>query len=160
MKKALFLDRDGVLNRERGNYTYTVQDFEVLPDVVESLKLAKTKGYLLIVISNQGGIAKGIFNQQRVEELHAILSAKLAEQDVYFDEIYYCQHHNQIGKCICRKPNSLMLEKAIARFNVDAASSVMIGDSQRDLDAAKKVGVEGVLIESNSGILKIVEGLK
>jgi len=160
MKKALFLDRDGVLNRERGDYTYLLEDFAVLPDVVDALKLAKKKGYLLIVISNQGGIAKGIYDQSHVEKLHEVLKEKLAKVDVYFNEIYYCQHHNAVGKCLCRKPDSLMLEKAIARFDIDSVNSIMIGDSQRDMDAAYKVGVQGFIIEPNSGILKIVEGLK
>lgn len=160
MKKALFLDRDGVINRERGNYTYIVEDFELLPDVVDALKLAKEKGYLLIVISNQGGIAKGIYDQKQVEKLHEVLKENLAKNDVYFDEIYYCQHHNAVGKCLCRKPGSLMLEKAMARFDIDFTTSVLIGDSQRDMDAAAKVGVQGFIIQPNSGILNIVEGLK
>jgi D-glycero-D-manno-heptose 1,7-bisphosphate phosphatase len=160
MKKALFLDRDGVLNRERGDYTYTAEDFDVLPNVVNSLKLAREKGYLLIVISNQGGIAKGIYNQERVEHLHGLMAEKLATVGVRFDEIYYCRHHNEVGKCLCRKPSSLMLEKAIARFGIDASQSVMIGDSQRDMDAAANVGVKGFLIEPNNGILQIVESLK
>ena len=160
MKKALFLDRDGVLNRERGDYTYLAEDFEVLPDVSAAIKLARQKGYLIIVISNQGGIAKGLFDENRVDMLHQMMSDKLQKDDVSFDEIYYCQHHNEVGKCICRKPDSLMLEKAIARFNIDVSNSVMIGDSQRDVEAAAKAGVQGFLIESNSGILNIVEGLK
>ena len=160
MKKALFLDRDGVLNRERGDYTYLAQDFEVLPDVSAAIKLARQKGYLIIVISNQGGIAKGLFDENRVDMLHQMMSDKLQKDGDSFDEIYYCQHHNEVGKCICRKPNSLMLEKAIARFDIDVEKSVMIGDSQRDVDAASKVGVQDFLIESNSGILKIVQGLK
>lgn len=160
MNKALFLDRDGVLNRERGDYTYSLEDFEVLPEVSDALILAKEKGYLLIVISNQGGIAKGIFTDERVEELHFKLTSNLAESGVSFDEVYYCQHHSDIGKCICRKPDSLMLEKAMARFQIDPTISVMIGDSQRDVDAAAKAGVRGFLIESNSGILGIVKGLE
>ncbi|MGB0917433.1 MAG: D-glycero-alpha-D-manno-heptose-1,7-bisphosphate 7-phosphatase [Flavobacteriales bacterium] len=160
MKKALFLDRDGVLNRERGDYTYSIEDFQILSDVSEALMLAKAKGFMLIVISNQGGIAKGIFTEERVETLHQMLVDKLAADGVEFDEIYYCQHHNEIGKCICRKPNSLMLEKAMARFTISAQNSVMIGDSQRDVDAAKKAGVKGYLIESNTGILEIVKGLE
>ncbi|MDB4655407.1 HAD family hydrolase [Flavobacteriales bacterium] len=159
MRKALFLDRDGVLNRERGDYTYSIEDFEVLPDVPEALKIARTKGFMLIVISNQGGIAKQIFTEERVEVLHKLLCDKLAEDGIEFDEVYYCQHHSDIGKCICRKPNSLMLEKAIARFGINPANSAMIGDSQRDVDAAKKAGVKGFLIDSNSGILEIVKGL-
>jgi D-glycero-D-manno-heptose 1,7-bisphosphate phosphatase len=160
MNKALFLDRDGVLNRERSDYTYTIEDFEVLPDVAEALTLARSKGYLLIVISNQGGIAKEIFTAERVEKLHSILKTDLAKSCIHFDEIYYCQHHNDIGKCICRKPDSLMLEKAIARFNINPTLSCMIGDSERDVLAAEKAGVKGYLIDSNSGILDIVQALK
>ena len=160
MRKALFLDRDGVLNKERGDYTYSIEDFEVLQDVTDALKVAQDKGYLLIVISNQGGVAKGIFTQERVEVLHGMLTDELARADVKFDEVYYCTHHDHIGKCICRKPDSGMLEKAIARFDIDVSQSVMIGDSARDVAAAEKAGVQGILIESNSGIFEIVSKLK
>lgn len=159
MNKALFLDRDGVLNRERTRYTYSLEDFEVLPDVSESLQLALRKGYMLIVISNQGGIAKAVFSTERVEKLHGILTSTLAADGVHFNEIYYCRHHDEVGKCICRKPDSLMLEKAMARFHIDPKLSVMIGDSQRDVDAAAKAGIKGYLIDSNSGILEIVKQL-
>lgn len=159
MKKALFLDRDGVLNRERGDYTYTLEDFEVLSEVPAALKVAADKGYLLIVISNQGGIAKGIFTQQRVEELHSKLFSVLNEEGVTLDEIYYCPHHDQVGKCLCRKPEPLMLQKAIARFGIDPSASVMIGDSLRDVQAAEAAGVRGIQIEPNSGILRICQEL-
>jgi D-glycero-D-manno-heptose 1,7-bisphosphate phosphatase len=160
MNKALFLDRDGVLNRERSRYTYSLDDFEVLADVSESLQLALQKGYLLIVISNQGGVAKQVFTAERVEELHAILTSTLAKDGVHFNEVYYCRHHDEVGKCICRKPDSLMLEKAMARFNIDPKLSLMIGDSPRDVEAATKAGIKGHLIDSNTGILEIVKQLK
>ncbi len=160
MNKALFLDRDGVINRERGEYTYRSEDFDILPDVIEALKLAKEKGYLVIGISNQGGIAKGLFSKEDVEHLHLKLNEILHENGVTFDELYYCPHHDEVGKCICRKPDSLMLEKAIARFHIDAQNSVMIGDSQRDVEAAEKAGVRGLLVDSNAGILDIVKDME
>ncbi|MDP6908613.1 MAG: HAD family hydrolase [Flavobacteriales bacterium] len=159
MKKALFLDRDGVLNREVGDYTFRVDDFEILPDVIPALKLAKEKGYLLIVISNQGGIARKIFTHDDVRSVHGKLLQTLEDTGIELQEIFYCPHHDMVGKCLCRKPDSLMLEKAIARFNIDRTNSVFIGDSQRDVDAALKVGVKGFLINSNQGFLKIVEDL-
>ena len=159
MNKALFLDRDGVLNRERGEYTYLAKDFELLPDVSSALKLVQEKGFLLIVVSNQGGIAKGLYTHSQVEGLHSLMASKLSESGIYLDEFYYCPHHDAIGKCICRKPNSLMLEKAIARFDIDVNESVFIGDSNRDVEAAEKVGVKGILVDSNSSFLKIVTSL-
>lgn len=159
MRKALFLDRDGVLNRERGSYTFQPADFELLPDVVAALKKAKSKGYMLIVISNQGGIAKGIYSKKEVETLHESMKVHLRDAGVEIDEIYYCPHHPEHGKCLCRKPQPLMLQKALARFGIDASRSWMIGDGQRDVEAASAAGVKGIKIESNSGILEICENL-
>lgn len=159
MNKALFLDRDGVINRERGTYTHALENFEILPEVADALKLARSNGFLLIVISNQGGIAKGIYSKEQVELLHDHLQAELEDSGVHLDEIYYCPHHNAVGKCLCRKPGSLMLEKAIARFNINPLKSVLIGDNQRDIDAAVNAGVRGILVESNSGILNEIRAL-
>lgn len=160
MNKALFLDRDGVINRERGEYTYKLEDFEILPDLASSLRIASEKGYKLIVISNQGGIAKGIYSKLQVEELHGFLNQELKLSGIKLDEIYYSPHHDSVGKSLCRKPGSLMLEKAIARFELDARLSVFIGDSETDIMAANRVGVRGVLIKSNSSILELVKELE
>lgn len=159
MNKALFLDRDGVLNRERGEYTFQLDDFEILPDVAEALSIAKSKGYFLIVISNQGGIAKGLYSREQVEKLHQKLAEELFAGGVVLDEIYYCPHHNEVGKCHCRKPEPLLLQKAITRFNIDISQSVMIGDKVRDIEAAEAVGIKGIQIVANSGILEICRQL-
>lgn len=159
MNKALFLDRDGVLNRERGEYTFRLDDFEILPDVAAALSIARSKGYLLIVISNQGGIAKGLYSKEQVEVLHQKLAEELFASGVVLDEVYYCPHHGEVGKCLCRKPEPLLLQKAVSRFQIDVSKSVMIGDSSRDVEAAEAVGVKGVQIVSNSGILEICRQL-
>ncbi len=154
--KAIFLDRDGVINKER-NYTYTLNDFVLLPDLFEALLELRKKGYLLIVVSNQGGIAKGLYGKSDVELLHNYLKAHLKKEDIDLAEIYYCPHHDEYGKCICRKPNSLLIEKAIGRFNIDPSKSFFIGDKQRDVDAGARVGVQGFLIESNSSLLNLID---
>lgn len=159
MNKAVLLDRDGVINRERDGYTYRIEDFVILPDVVQALKTLEQKGYLLIIISNQSGIAKGVFSMSDVEKLHAHLLAQLVKEDIDIKEIYYCPHHPEFGSCICRKPDSLLVEKALARFNIDRTKSYFIGDKERDVLAGKKVGVQGILIDSNSSLLEAIKAI-
>lgn len=159
MNKALFLDRDGILNREMGDYVTTVNDFEVLPTVPEALKIAAEAGFLLIVISNQGGVAKGLYTMKDVWAMHEMLQQQLRPLGVQLTEGYYCPHHPDHGRCLCRKPGSLMLEKAMARFDIDPAQSYMIGDRDRDMEAARKAGVRGILLPSNGDLLNAVKGL-
>ncbi len=155
MKKAVFLDRDGVINVERG-YTHRLEDFVILPDLLEVLQLFQKKGYLLIVISNQSGIAKGLYKQQEVEILHKFMVQEFTKNGIELSEIYYCVHHPDVSKCICRKPDSLFVEKALARFNIDAKQSYFIGDKERDTEAAEKAGVKGILIEANISLKTIL----
>ena len=154
--KAVFLDRDGVINVERG-YTHQLSDFVILPDLMEVLQLLQEKGYLLFVVSNQSGIAKGLYKQDEVEVLHKFMIDEFSKNGIVLSEIYYCVHHPDIGKCICRKPDSLFVEKALARFDIDASKSYFIGDKERDTAAAEKVGVKGILIEANSSLKLILD---
>jgi D-glycero-D-manno-heptose 1,7-bisphosphate phosphatase len=148
MKKAVFLDRDGVINVERG-YTHRLEDFLILPDVMEVLQLLQKRGYLLIVISNQSGIAKELYKQTDVETLHQFMVEEFTKNGIVLSEIYYCVHHPDVCNCICRKPDSLFVEKSLARFDIDPKESYFIGDKERDVEAAEKAGVKGILIESN-----------
>ncbi len=155
--KAIFLDRDGVVNQEIGDYVCKLEDFTIVPGLCESLKKLADKGYLLIVITNQGGLAKKLYNEETLNAMHQIFADELEKYSASISEFYYCQHHPQYnGNCICRKPDSGMLEKAIARFSIDPLQSYMIGDKQRDVDAAEKVGVKGILIESNEPIKDVL----
>lgn len=155
MNKAIFLDRDGVINRERG-FTYRLEDFELLPGLIDSLKEFKRRNYLLIIVSNQSGIAKGLYKQTDVEVLHAHLVKELKAEQIFLDEIYYCVHHPDVDRCICRKPDSLFIEKALARFSIDPSQSFFIGDKERDTEAAHKAGVKGILIEANTPLSEIM----
>lgn len=150
MNKAVFLDRDGVINRERGEYTFRVEDFEFLDGVEEALKTFGERGYLLIIISNQSGIAKGLYGIEDVEKINTHILNYFKTKNIDIAEIYYCPHHDDYGKCLCRKPAALMLEKALARFQIDPASSYMIGDMDRDIEAATKLGIKGIKILPNS----------
>lgn len=155
MNKAIFLDRDGVINVERG-FTHRLEDFVILPDLMEVLQLLQQKGYLLIIVSNQSGIAKELYKQYEVEILHKYLVEEFTKKGIVLSEIYYCVHHPDVSRCICRKPDSLFVEKGLARFNIDASKSYFIGDKERDTEAAEKAGVKGILIEANISLKTIL----
>lgn len=156
-RPCLFLDRDGVINRERGEHTWRPADFEVLPDVADALVHARDAGFALVVITNQSGIGLGLYGHEEVHALHDVLARELATAGVRLDGIYYCPHHPSGGRCLCRKPGSLLLERAIARHGIDPARSMMIGDRERDVQAAEAAGVRGVLVESNAALMNTVK---
>jgi D-glycero-D-manno-heptose 1,7-bisphosphate phosphatase len=156
MNKAVFLDRDGVVNVERGEYTWLLEDFKLNGGLIEALKNFREKNYMLIVISNQGGIAKDLYKKEEVDYLHLHLERVLKNQGIELTEIYYCPHHPDTGKCICRKPDSLLLEKALARFNIDASASYFIGDAERDVEAGKKAGMTTIKVEPNSSLMDVI----
>lgn len=152
MNKAVFLDRDGVINHDPGDYTKNLSEFEILPNVIETLKEMHDDGFLLIGITNQGGIAKGLYTEKEVDEIHTFLNQECLKLGFQFTEIYYCPHHPDFSNCLCRKPKSLLVEKAITRFNIDPKHSVFFGDKTRDVECANGAGVEGVKTETNSSL--------
>ena len=158
--KAVFLDRDGVLNRETGNYVFNLEDFIINDGVVEALKIFQEKNYLLIVITNQGGISKGICTREQVDYLHMHLQRAMKNNGIILQEIYYCPHHPDHTNCICRKPESQLLEKAMARFNIDALQSYFIGDAERDILAGEKAGVTTVKVNVNQSLVEIAGQIK
>lgn len=157
MKKAVFLDRDGVLNKELGDYVCRFEDFKILDHNFAPLRILQERGYLLIVITNQGGLAKGWYSAEILAQMHDHLKKTYSEQGISLSEIYYCHHHPEYnGKCLCRKPGSLMLEKAMARFGIDSGSSYFIGDRERDVIAGEAAGVKGILIDSDQPISEVL----
>jgi D-glycero-D-manno-heptose 1,7-bisphosphate phosphatase len=156
MNKAVFLDRDGVINFEHGDYTYDRADFQINDGVIESLKIMVEKGYLLIVVTNQSGIAKQVYDHGEVHKLHDFMTSTLLKNNIPLAAIYYCPHHPDLSECLCRKPQSIMVEKAIARFNIDPTVSFLIGDRERDIIAGGAAGLTGILIESNSTLLEVI----
>lgn len=157
MQKAIFFDRDGVLNKEIGDYVCKIEDFEILPDAVDCIKLAKSLGYLAIVITNQGGIGKKLYSAEELESFHLKLQDACIKNGTSIDDFYYCPHHPISSKCLCRKPDSLMLEKAMAKYDIDKNKSLMIGDTTRDIEAAQKAGIKGLLIQPNSNKFRLLE---
>ncbi|MGC8802796.1 MAG: D-glycero-alpha-D-manno-heptose-1,7-bisphosphate 7-phosphatase [Bacteroidales bacterium] len=160
MSKAVFFDRDGVINSDEGlYYVYKEKDFVLNPGVLEGIALLNRLGYLIIVVSNQGGIGKGLYGMSDTELLHNHLCEQVVRAGGRIAEIYYCPHHPDTGRCLCRKPSGLMIEKAIARFHLDRSLCYLIGDSQRDIEAAENAGIKGILVPKNSNILPVCQAI-
>ena len=158
-RKALFLDRDGVINHDPGDYTKSLEEFTVLPTVYEALKLAQDKGYLLVLITNQGGIAKGLYGHEQVHEIHDWFQAELSKHGITLTDIYYAPSHPDYGESLMRKPGSMMIERALAKHGISPTHSYIVGDKQRDLDSGSPLGVNGILIKTNDPLLPVVQQL-
>lgn len=142
--KCVFLDRDGVLNEEINEYVYRLEDFKIREGVVEGLQNLKKAGYLLIIVTNQAGIAKGLYKEEDVKKCYNFLQDEVGG---IIDDLYFCKHHPEYTtESLLRKPDSLMLEKAMAKYKIDVKHSFMIGDSERDMLAGKKAGVRTIHI--------------
>ena len=156
--KAIFLDRDGVLNKEMGDYVCRLEDFHVLEQNIEPLKILQDKGYLLIVATNQGGLAKGWYTEEELSKMHNKLRKVYSERGVEITDIFYCPHHpDYTGDCDCRKPKPGLLLQGIAKYNIDPALSYFIGDRERDVIAGTAAGVKGILIDSDQPISEVLD---
>ena len=145
MQKALFLDRDGVINVDFG-YVHKVEDFKFQEGIISLCQKALEKKFCIVIITNQSGIARGMYGHEALKKLHSHMLAEFARSHIHISAIYYCPHHPSInGKCLCRKPESLLFEKAIATLGINPKTSWMIGDNERDLVPAKKLGIKTAL---------------
>ncbi len=156
--KAVFLDRDGVLNKEMGDYVCRLEDFHVLEQNIKPLKALQDKGYLLIVATNQGGLAKGWYTEEELGKMHSLLKETYHQHGVEFTDIFYCPHHPDFtGDCDCRKPKPGLLLRGIEKYNIDPAQSYFIGDRERDVEAGTAAGVKGILINSDQPISDVLD---
>ncbi len=148
--RTVFLDRDGILNEKmpEGHYVTRWEEFHVLPGVPEALLRLNRAGLLTIVVSNQRGIAKGLYTAADVEAIHAAFQRQLASAGAHIDAFFICPHDKQ--QCTCRKPLPGLFEQAVARFpEITAATSVMIGDSLVDVEFGRRLGMMTVFIEGD-----------
>ncbi len=143
MNKCVFLDRDGVLNKDNPKYTFLIENFEILPGVVEAIVELKNAGYLLLVVTNQSGIAQGLYTQQQMEVCHAYFQKACGSR---IDHFYFCPYHPSVTASLARKPGTLMFEKAISQFDIDISKSWMIGDRGRDIIPARNLGMRTIQI--------------
>ncbi|CAN5447273.1 D-glycero-beta-D-manno-heptose 1,7-bisphosphate 7-phosphatase [soil metagenome] len=143
MNKCVFLDRDGVLNVDNPEYTYEVGKFEIIAGVPEALKTLKASGFLLIVVTNQSGIAKGIYTADQMQACHQYMQENCAHA---IDWFYFSPYHRTVTNSLMTKPGTLMFEKAIAKYKIDINASWMIGDRGRDIVPARQLGIKTIQI--------------
>ena len=156
MKKTIFLDRDGTINVEK-DYIYKSEDLIFEEGTIEALKTFKNLGYILIVISNQSGIARGYFTEEDLNIFNNNMNEILKRNGIEITEFYYCPHHpDGIGEykkvCECRKPNNKMIEDAIKKYNIAREKSYMIGDKTSDIGAGLKSNLKTVLVKTGYGL--------
>jgi D-glycero-D-manno-heptose 1,7-bisphosphate phosphatase len=149
MNRAVFLDRDGVINRKapEGQYVTLWREVHFLPHVAEGIALLKRAGFLVIVISNQRCVAKGLVSDAGVQELHQRMQKELKGKGAAIDAFYYCPHELNEG-CECRKPSPGMILKAAEEHQVDLAGSWMVGDSEHDVEAGKRAGCKTAFLQA------------
>lgn len=151
MNKAVFLDRDGTINVEK-NYLYKIEEWEWADGAIQAIKGFNELGFYVIVVSNQSGIARGLFSEDNVKKLHIYVNKELIKNNAKIDEFYYCPHHPKFSKeCDCRKPNIGMIKKAKIKYNINLEKSFFIGDRISDIQTALNSSMTPILVLTGHG---------
>lgn len=167
MKKAFFLDRDGVVNVEK-NYLYKIEDFEFIDGVFETCRYFQEMGYQVIVITNQAGIARDKYSEADFVKLTQWMLEQFENEGIQIAKVYHCPHHPDFsGECECRKPKPGMLMSAKEELGIDMANSILVGDKNSDIEAGLNAGIKenylittGHTIENNMFNVKILNNLR
>ena len=154
--KTVFLDRDGVINKERSDYIKSISELEIFPNVAKNIELLKNDGFLVVVITNQSAINRGIITHKTVDQIHDSIQNYLKANGTCVDGFFYCPHKPD-ENCNCRKPKSGLLHQAILELNIDLNSSWMIGDSNSDIEAAISIGCKAIKIDNNFSLDNAVD---
>ncbi|MFC1489591.1 D-glycero-alpha-D-manno-heptose-1,7-bisphosphate 7-phosphatase [Candidatus Latescibacterota bacterium] len=147
--RYVLLDRDGVINIDPGDYTTTIEGWQWSPGALEGIRTLTEAGFGLIIITNQACIAKGIQTEEGLAKLHGFMLDTIREHGGEIERIYHCPHQTPDG-CSCRKPEPGMFLKAMADYGFDPAETFMIGDTPRDMEAARRAGVRGIMVTDAS----------
>lgn len=153
MNKAFFLDRDGVINEEV-DYLHQPEKVVILPGVIEALRTLRANGFLAVVVTNQSGVARGMYGESDIHAVHDRIRELLAAEAVSVDGFYHCPHHPKFGApCDCRKPRPGMLQAACRDFDIDPACSAMVGDRLSDIEAGRAAGCRACyLVKTGYGL--------
>ncbi len=160
-RPAVFLDRDGTINREV-NYLRHLEDVELLPGAARAIRILNRSGFLVIVVTNQSGIARGLLDVDMLHRINQEIQWRLQQEGAHVDGWYFCPHHPEAAplpgatrpytkECRCRKPAPGMVEQAVAEMEIDLSCSFMVGDSLRDMELAQNCGIPGILVRTGHG---------
>ena len=155
-RRAVFLDRDGTINVDHG-YVFRPGEFDLIPGAPEAIRSLREAGYLVIVVTNQAGIARGLYGEQDLQLLHRHLDRELERYGTAIDAYYYCPHHPEKGvepyrrECSCRKPLPGMIHQAASDLSLDLERSFLVGDKRSDIEAGLAAGCMPILVETGYG---------
>jgi D-glycero-D-manno-heptose 1,7-bisphosphate phosphatase len=155
-KPAVFIDRDGTINEQLG-YINHLSRFVILPGISEAVRLLNKNNWWAIIVTNQGGLARGYYPMELVDEIHAFLKSSLKEQGAIIDGIFFCPHHPAgvvpefSTDCDCRKPETGLVDKALEAFDIDMSNSYVVGDRHVDIELASRLNLKGVLVKTGYG---------
>jgi len=159
-QKAIFLDRDGVLIKNDSQYyIWKLEQMEFVDGIFDNLRLLDQQGYQLFIVSNQGGISKRIYKTEDTLKLHQELKQRFKNEGILIQEIVFCPHHPEVEKCMCRKPESLMIDKLISKYKVAKKNSFFVGDHETDMIAGMKAGIQGIKINPNQNMYPFISFL-
>jgi D-sedoheptulose 7-phosphate isomerase len=154
-RRAVFVDRDNTIAKDVP-YCSTPQDFHLFPGVGASIRRLNQAGFLVIVITNQSGVARGYFSEEALHQIHDKMKADLARDGGRVDAVYYCPHLPEAG-CECRKPRSGMIEQALKEFDIDVLGSFVIGDSEHDIELGKRIGARSICVDQHCDFNQAVD---
>ena len=162
MISYLFIDRDGVVNKDPGGWTKTNyvtdrKDFHFVPGTLEALKILKDKGIKVIVASNQGGVNKGLYTKAELSKVNSFMLKEIEKAGDVVEEVFYCIHKDE-DNCDCRKPKPGMLEMATKKYGIDPKTTYFIGDAKTDVMAGKRIGCKTILVLSGKSSREDIEG--
>ncbi len=157
MNRAVFLDRDGVINEEPPLNAHRLDQLKLIARAASAVRLLNSNKFVVVVVTNQGGVAHGYFREEDTQVFNKAIEEYMAKENAYFDAIYYCPHHSEAEieryriDCECRKPRPGMLIKAQQEFNIDFKQSFIVGDRLTDIEAGKKVGCKTIMVKTGYG---------
>ena len=154
--KAVFLDRDGVLNKNRDDYVKSTKELEIFSNIGKEILKLKMKGFFIIVITNQSVINRKIITIRELEEIHSTIQKFLIKSKTSIDKFYFCPHRPD-ENCDCRKPKPGLILQAINEFSIDVSKSWMVGDSITDIQAGEKAGCKTIFLKESDSFTKILE---